>query len=487
VFSKDLKHDVSEEIDKANKDILKRGSKKRGAKVVRHKLVKNRLDVEIISDETVRAHDGFIRLKKFLAEQIGRKYKVGIKEAKVDEYKIMFKLDHEVKKKISIPFAESVKIDKRQCVLRLKDLDLKMLMENYVDRMIKLIQEKSIDYGGKAEHWKLIWQSKKKKIAWTRDPSLEMEKANWIIRGKGRGQWFFSIPATQIIQAMVQVVEKELLEALRFKEVIIPKMVTWDTWIKSGHAKGIYPEIYYVATPKTRDPDFWEEICDYFKITREVPIEKIKEKIDGPIGGITYAQCPPFWDSVEKKILAKDSIPLKVFDRSGTSMRYESGGIHGIERVDEFHRIEIIWIDTPEGVEKIRQDLVSRFRYIFDRVLDLEWRMADVTPWFLAQEGKKDGPEGNIGTIDFEGYLPYKGKREGDAWLEFQNVSNNGPKYPEAFSVKGQKDILWSGCSGIGLERWLAVFIAQKGMDPENWPSRFKRIVGKLEKPFKWV
>ena len=52
-----------------------------------------------------------------------------------------------------------------------------------------------------------------------------------------------------------------------------------------------------------------------------------------------YAQCLPFWMHVTGETLRNEEIPVKIFDRSGTSYRYESCGIHRIERVDEFHRI----------------------------------------------------------------------------------------------------------------------------------------------------
>ena len=60
---------------------------------------------------------------------------------------------------------------------------------------------------------------------------------------------------------------------------------------------------------------------------------------------------------VAGETLPNEEIPVKVFDKSGTSHRYESGGIHGIERVDEFHRIEIVWIGTKEKVLKCAEEL----------------------------------------------------------------------------------------------------------------------------------
>jgi len=65
-----------------------------------------------------------------------------------------------------------------------------------------------------------------------------------------------------------------------------------------------------------------------------------------------------------------------------------------------------------------------------------------------AQEGLTGlAGQTGVGTIDFEAPLPYRGK-EGE-YLEFQNLSVNGDKYPKGFNVKLQsgKDV-WSGCSG---------------------------------------
>ena len=100
----------------------------------------------------------------------------------------------------------------------------------------------------------------------------------------------------------------------------------------------------------------------------------------------------------------------------------------------------------------------------------------------------KDGEIREVGTLDFEAYLPYRGSREESEWLEFQNASNNGDKYPKGFNVKSQgSEGLYSGCTGIGMERWLAVFIAQKGMDPENWPDEFVKRIGELPEGIKFL
>ncbi len=479
-----------DDLIESSKELLQKGAPKgEGAKIENYSLKGDRLDLLITSGRYVRPHDAALRLRKYLATEIGKRYKVGIREIIGKKYTINFKLEKKPLKKFTIPLVNKIDFSGDECTITLENLNEDALQNNYIDRMVKLVNEKvqAQHYEGKKEFWKLLWKSEEKKSTWNKDPSAEMEKRGWI-KHRGRGQWIFGPVVTRIIKTFEQLAYEELLKPLGFNEVIIPKAVTWDVWKRSGHAKGIYSEIYYICPPQTRDPEFWDEIIDTYKITGEVPIEKLKEKIKDPIGGVCYAQCPPFWPYLADKIIADSSMPLKVFDRSGTSMRYESGGLHGIERVEEFHRIELIWLGYPDQVKKILDEIVEKYKHIFNEILDLEWRMAWVTPWFMQQEGLKGiSEEQNVGTIDFEAYMPYRGSRDSE-WLEFQNASNNGSKYPDGFSVKSQKyKDLFSGCSGIGLERWLAAFTAQKGLNPKEWPKEFRKRAGKLPEDIKFL
>jgi len=102
----------------------------------------------------------------------------------------------------------------------------------------------------------------------------------------------------------------------------------------------------------------------------------------------------------------------------------------------------------------------------------------------MAQEGLVGVSDtSNVGTRDYEAILPYNGD-----WLEFQNVSVNGNKYPKGFNVKIQSgEECWSGCSGIGLERWTAAFLAQKGFDRSKWPESVLKLVGEPEDVFEFL
>jgi seryl-tRNA synthetase len=468
--------------------ILQKGAPEgHGAQIVSWAVEGNRIDLIIESDRYVRAHDALLRLRRPLAELLGKQYRIGVRGFDVSRFDIEVESERSIAHKI--PYVRDIKYENG--LLRL-ELDVgsggslgQSEIENRIpDRIVSLLEEKLQTYGGKAEHWALLWESPERRPKFNLDPTEEMLKAGWIRHGASRGQWIYGPQATHLFRTFERIVLEEIIKPLGYSEMIFPKLDTWDVWKRSGHAQGVYPEIYFVCPPKTRDPGFWEEVMDYYKVTHEVPLELVKEKIDVPIGGMCYAQCPTFWGFLQGTTLPEDELPIKVFDRSGTSHRYESGGIHGIERVDEFHRIEIVWLGTREQTLAEGERLKERYKHIFEDILELRWRMAWVTPWFMAQEGKTGLAEmEGAGTVDYEALLPYNGN-----WIEFQNLSVNGEKYPKGFTVKSQSgDPLWSGCSGVGLERWASAFLSQSGLDIEKWPEAFRRHFGEMPKGIRFL
>jgi len=494
-FSDDLPLGADAELRKAVDDAndtlfvkgVPRDSAKEAARIIEWHAHANELFVRIVSGRYARAHDALLRFKKALGTTLGAKYRIGVRGYDVNEFTIKTEVETQVR--VELPFVKQASYDGKLLTLKLA-VGEQEIEKKIPDRIINLIEEKTVRqlYGTKAENWELLWESPQKESHFQQDPTLALQQRQWIRHGVSRGQWIFGPQVTKVFNTFVEIIEREILARLGYFEMIFPKMVPWEVWKRSGHARGIYPEIYYISTPKTRDPGYWEDVEDYYKVTNEVPLELIRQKIDDPIGGMCYAQCPSFWPFIQGETISQESLPIKVFDRSGTSHRYESGGIHGIERVDEFHRIEIVWVGSPKQVTAEAKKLEGRYARIFNDILDLEWRKARVTPWFMAQEGLIETQDDrSAGTIDYEAYLPYRGGRADSEWLEFQNVSINGDKYPRGFNVKTQKGELWSGCSGIGLERWAAAFLAQKGLDIELWPEKFATRIKELPEGFKFL
>ncbi|MEM2899969.1 MAG: serine--tRNA ligase [Thermoplasmata archaeon] len=484
------KEDIAKFIEESNKDLLKRGAPDGlGASVISHNVLDSKLELKI-EGKQIRAHEALIRLKKGISTAIGKKYRVGARTVEIKNYSIEIDLEKEPKEaaKIKIPFVESLTFDGKKAKITFSNIGEEYIANNYIDRIISLLKEK-VDaqyYEGKAEHWEQLWRSPEKKMAWNKDPTEEMLKRNWLKQGPTKGKWFFRPQITKIFRTMEKIAVEEVLLPLGFQEVIEPHHDAFEILIKTGHLEGLPMELYYVCEPKSRDPADWEYFRDYIKIKKEVPYDELMKLISPPNASICYAQCPVIYWSFQGVTLPDADLPILVFDRAANSNRYESGGRHGIERVDEFHRIEPVYIGTKEQLVSLREKLIDRYKYVFNEILDLEWRMAWVTPFYMAQAGKlgiEENSESRVkGTIDFEAYMPYRGSRENSEWLEFQNLSIVGDKYTKAFNIKAQKSELWSGCSGIGLERWTAAFLAQHGLEPSGWPKEFRERLGERPK-----
>ena len=491
IFSSDitaLKKQINEFLANITKTLLEVDKEKK-ASLEDFKIQKNCLMLTLVSRGIFRPHNALLQMKNLFSQEFGKKHRLGVREITIDEYIIEFDLEKKPLKEVTIPFA-SLSFKDKQVMMVLKDVDEEFLRRNYIDRMIVLVKEKVLNqyYEGKGEFWKLIWQSKEKKPVWTKDPTEEMVQLGWLQQGPTKGKWFYRPQAAAILKAMEAVAIHEVLYPLGFQEVIASEFVPFDVWLRTGHLEGMPAEFYYVAEPCSRDVERWERFIDLTKITKEVPEEELQKNVSLPQMGICYAQCPVIYWSFRGKTIADASLPILIYDKTAVSGRYESGGRHGIERVDEFHRIEPVYIGTREQLLDLREKLIDRYKHVFNDVFDLEWRMAHVSPWYMQQAGKiSEEREQETGTIDFEAYLPYRGERKDSEWLEFQNLSILGDKYIRAFNIKAQKQDLWSGCSGIGLERWTAVFLAQKGLDPKQWPDGFRKYLSKYPQGFEFL
>ena len=449
-----------------------------------------------VSTEKKSAHIIFYRIRKSLAEYLGKNLHIGISSLEIEFLKIVFPIEKLPQEDFTIPFVKKLEFNKEMCTctIELDKINKKFITQGNVERIIKRIKEK-IDhsyYEGKAEYHKVLYESLKRDIKINSDPTIEMVNRNWIAPASTKGKWIYWAPATNIFNAMEKIVLEELLIPLKFNEMKNSNIVSGeDVWLRTGHLEGMPMEIYYIAEPKTRNVKEWEHFIDLVKITQEIPYEEFNKMVQlEPLKGLVYAQCPSIYWALKGKTIAEDSFPILLFERTTNSFRYESGGRHGIERVDEFHRIEVVFIGEPKYLLDLQKRFLEKYKYIFNEILEIEWRMASVTPFYMQQAGdlfKEEIDEGQLGTIDYEAWLPYRGTREDSEWLEFQNFSIVGEKYIKAFNLKNQKNkLLWSGCTGIGLERWVAVFLAQHGFNVDDWPEKFKKYLSKMPKELKF-
>jgi len=517
--AEDAKEDIAKFVEEANKNILlkgvKEGDESEGAKITQWNLDNNKLNVEIKSGSKVRSHDGILRIKKPLTQLLGKKYHLGIRKVHIDSYQITIPTgdgEYEINKQLAknLPQIDDFQIKDKYVIITLKDINESEIRKQGINRVIRHIASKKEDEtvidenevknqtmasGDPSENLEekdltfTVTKSTPGEII-ARSPEFETyfegdvtEKAielGWIKTFPGRGQWFYGPQMTALQRAFEKVLIDNIVEKLDFDECLFPKLIPIPTLDKMRYLDGLPEGMYYCSAPK-RDPEVFNKFKNELAINREIPMDLLKSGLKDPAYVLAAAQCEPFYEFLSHEVIDEKDLPIKFYDKSGWTYRWESGGAKGIDRVHEFQRIELVWIDKPEETNKIR-DLTLELSHELATNLKLEWytEIGD-DPFYL--EGRKVENRG----IEFPDVPKYEmrlvvpGQEKGVAVV---SANVHGTHFTEGFSIReAHQYTLWTGCTGLGLTRWLFGFLAQKGFDEKNWPKLIKDQYKKTKIP----
>ncbi len=486
------KKDIEAAIAQANEIVLKKGAPKdketEAAKVVSWHAAGRKLDVAIVSGRYVRAHVALFRLTKLLSESLGRKYRIGLRVVMAKEYKIslpLVRLSEQAKEELSKIGCE-IKSDAHGTILLMHDLDEAKLRGHLVDRMLKMVE----DISAKAEvpaapaEAKAVQQGIPKKHHFKDDPLEVAKELRWIAQFPGRGQWIYATPYAELLKAIEDILIEKVIIKLGFKEFMLPKLIPLEVMQKMPGYLDEMPDGMYYVCPPPREPEVFADFKRELKLTKQVPVDKLKKCLKEPSYVLAPAQCEPFYEFFASERVRLEDLPVKAFDRSGWTYRWEGGGVEGLTRVQEFRRIELIFLGKPDDVVKIRDDVKDRSVEVAEE-LGLEWRVSMATPFYMREGGivqdLTDSRE--IAVYDLETVLPYNGK-----WLELGSFNVHKAKFVETFKIKEVKNReIWTGCCGFGSSRWVVAFLAQHGFDPSKWPKHVRVRVGSLSEPPKII
>ena len=101
-------------FEEANNTLLTRGAPEgQGAKITEWKLGEDRIELVLESGKYVRVHDAILRLRKPLAEALGKKYKIGIRGIDVESFTIRMPAEHEFRM-LKVPYIKSMENHRRR-------------------------------------------------------------------------------------------------------------------------------------------------------------------------------------------------------------------------------------------------------------------------------------------------------------------------------------------------------------------------------------
>jgi len=483
-------------VEKANSEVFLKGVpeglEEEAARIVSWRLENSRVRLEMVSGSRVRAPSALLRFRKLLAENLGRNLRIGVRKLEVPS------LTMEISEvKLSPPALERIRgleyvreAEVEGSLLRLETTPLgdSELKRNAADRLLNLalkVAEEEVKPKVEREVHPVVLQGPAKPVRFREDPARVAVELGWVKEFPGRGQWIYTPPYTRLLEALEAILVEEIPEKLGFQPFMLPKLIPLEVMRKMpGYLEDIPEGMYYVCPPP-RDPEAFSRFKEQLKITGMVKRELLREALKEPDYVLAPAQCEPFWQLFSHETLRLEDLPYKFYDRSGWTYRWEGGGVEGLVRVQEFRRIELTYFGSPEQVVEIRDQVRDAAIRVADKILDLEWRVVAALPFYLRGGEVGDISESrNVAAYDLEIYLPYRGERETAEWLEVAGCFVHRDKFVRSFSIREAKNRpLWTGCTGLGVTRWVAAFLATHGFNPEDWPKPVKERYRKAEVP----
>jgi len=477
-------------VEEANNTILKRGapSEEQAARIVEFAVKGKKVEVCIEGTRFVRAHDALKRFKNFLARNLER-YRIGVRRVFVPEYLIEVPGSRERFDDLRYyPLVKEIEEMNGTVKILLRDVDEGVIDRRDIDRLVKLVQPevRTIQRELADKVGLVIERSVEKPVKFFKDPTEEALRLKWIARFPGRGQWYYLPAFTKLMNAIRDIVFKEVSWKLGFIEAVFPKLIPIEIAFRARKIQGEPGGMYYVCAPRFREKERYKPFQVLAEITNELPMEELKKLLEDPGYILDPVQCLPFYYLYYKATLRKEDLPIKVVEAGGPTYRYEAGGVKGVERVSEFWRVEHVWMGLKEQVEEIRNQVIERMKYVVDKLMDVEWRIQFAGDTFYLAEDQRVDEDIDIPQqpkLELQIWLPYKGGRDNEgAWLACGSFNLHGNHYTKLFNIKcATGETLYTACFGAGITRLAIAFLAQHGFNIEDWPEEIKRSVGKLE------
>jgi seryl-tRNA synthetase len=518
--------DVGDLIKQANQELFLKGIPEDqmddASQVVDYELEENILKLKIVSGRRGRAHDALLRIKKPLTQILGPKYHIGVRKITVKEYEIEIPLQKEseldetigiieidkidvgatiIDKVMDMPYVSDSEIIGNKLIIKFEELDESKLRKHVVDRVLKFIKESTPEghpsevettlevtqpsdvltkQVTKIKPGTITAKSPLHKFYFKGDPTEEAAKRGWVKKFPGKGQWFYGPQMIALQRAIEEIFLEQLIDKLDFVECMWPKLIPIPVMNKMRYLEGLPEGMYYCSAPR-RDPEVFEKFKQELLINKEVPIKLLKEGLKDPSYVLAPAQCEPFYEFFSHEVVDESELPIKFFDRSGWTYRWEAGGAKGLDRVHEFQRIELVWLGTPLQVEQIRDSTVDISHQLADE-MELTWytEIGD-DPFYLEGRNVEERGIEFPDVPKYEMRLSVPGQEKGVAVV---SANVHGTHFVEGFSIKeAHQHRIWTGCTGVGISRWIFGFLAQKGFDKENWPEDVREKVENVRVP----
>lgn len=267
---------------------------------------------------------------------------------------------------------------------------------------------------------------------------------------KNSGQCVILPKGTRLLNGIYALLNEYVGNFIDFEEVVLPKMAPVDTFRKADILSR-WDDYLVSARPFSRTNGVKEEYL------------------------LDPLQCTTFYQFHENKRVDVKKGARKWFDRSGPSYRNEDlDKLEPSVKQREFHRAEFVYLGTREQVIETREKCLTQVEKLCQD-LGLRYRIVVGGGCYQLKEGEIPTPESQeeIPIKDLEIYIPHQ-----ERWLEVVGSSVLANTMTSRFNIRGNNgEELWSGCTGVGLNRLMYAVISNYGTKQENFPEKLREVM----------
>lgn len=282
----------------------------------------------------------------------------------------------------------------------------------------------------------LIKQGPEIAVSWSGKNVFELGMINHFV--KDSGQFLILPQGVKTLNIIYSLLNKYVQDKLCFEEVVLPKIVPADS-LRKADIFGKWDNYLLSVKP--------------FSKTKGVKEEYMMDPL----------QCTAFYQYFENKTVDVSNGAIKWFDRSGPTYRNEDLDKHEpCVKQRELLRAEFVYMGTKKQVIEIRERCLEQLEKLC-MALGLKYRVVVGADCYMLKEGELKYPENYnpIPVKDLEIYIPYQKK-----WLELAGFSILQNTLTRRFNIQGKSgEELWSGCFGLGLNRFIFVLVSYFGDD----------------------
>ncbi|PKG48907.1 aminoacyl--tRNA ligase-related protein, partial [Planococcus sp. Urea-trap-24] len=237
-----------------------------------------------------------------------------------------------------------------------------------------------------------------------------------------------------------------------------PTLLSYENMVKNNYHKNFPQNIYSPF-----------EIEHNYKLIEEIRNQTEKNIKDETFKSSGYFLQPCICYHCYEE-LQDCNIENIVFTGKGKCYRHEVEWKKSTYRKNEFYMREIVYFGEKNNVLKIRENLIKEV-WAFFKELNLVGKIETATDPFFFYDDMKKSTYQLMTEAKYE--LVAKISEEKDISIASFNFCNNN--LCDAYNIRNSKEeLLFSGCTAFGLDRWVALILNTLGEDLDKWPERIR-------------